>query len=417
MRWLLVCLSACGFSDLHAVTVTKPFDDSFTAFADDGEAEDAAVMPTGDLVVAGCDRGGGSLGHVVRISHVFVTRLDARTLRPVWTERVPSPCRNVDNWSVPRVAVSERGQILVAGVQDLLVFDEHGSVVARRELAAGLRVRALVGLPGGSFAYAGQDVGGGDASTAFVAAVDSRAAELWRTALTGAHARFVDSLAVADDAVLAGVTVEGSVELRGGVAHGRESVGLVTELRARDGASVGTWPLQYAGVNISDIRVAAAAGATYVACTLDLRAGRRWPGELPMVPGGAKSAIFVEPLAAKPAWRRAIPSDNYISVASLAAAPERVAFAFDMQAGAVDLGRGEWRARDFDVAGYAELASPTGELAEARRLATSGEYAKVFPRRVIWDGARFAVVGSAKGAVHTAVAVGNFDDDVPYVWR
>jgi hypothetical protein len=339
---------------------------------------------------------------------------------------------------VPRVAVSASGTIWVAaygwgrGPYDedhsapmvLLVFDEHGALGPQRELPAGVRVRAMAALSGDRVAIAGQSAKDYTHTTAFVAACDARAVERWHTALPSPFPSFVESIAVDGDRVFVGGNVDSTLEedpTGSGPVRGREGDGFVVTVRAGDGSIAETWKRHYAGVNVNDVRVAVANGAPYVAYNVGLRRGNPWPADLPPGPAGIFAAIIVEPMAAKPAWRRMFAGTTHATVMSLAGSKDRLALVADVQAGAIDFGRGAWESKYFDLGAYVELASATGDVAEARKLSTSapGEVgrARIFMHRVIWDGSSFDVVGQANGTVQTALAARTLDYDAPFLWR
>jgi hypothetical protein len=439
-----------GFSDFQpdppAPRVVK---ETFDAYTGGGAAEDVAVLANGDIVVVGCESGGVEFDPAAKAPSrafngtraTFVTRLDRTTRKAVWTRRASSPC-TADNWTVPRVAVSSTGTIWVAAFgwgrgahvsQEearslpamLLAFDERGGLGAQRELGEGIRVRAMVALGAGRIAIAGQSAIEQVKSTAFVAAVDADAAEVWRTHLPHAHASWIESLAADGDRIFVGGEIDSTIEVVAGVGRGREGVGFVTTLNAKTGAIASTWQRHYAGVNMDDVHVAVLDGTPYVAYGVSQRVGNPWPlcgststGDcLPPIPAAAFSAFLVEPVAAKPAWRRVFAGTTHTSVESLAVTSDRLAVVIGAQHGDIDLGRGTWHIDFFDFGAYLELSTDDGSTRDVRRMISHGEHSRVFLNRVIWDGLAFTAVGEARGTAVELLAKVPLRDDSPFVWR
>lgn len=416
MRALFVLLlSSCNIPS-PAPPDLRPVEDHFLVY-EPGHAEDVATAPNGDLVVVGCEPAGATV----------VRRIDPRTHKVAWTRRSASPCGGGDNWTVPRVAVTDAGTIWVAAYgwgrgphaepapTSVLAFDATGTLGAQRELPAGVRVRAMLGLAGERVAIAGQSATIHDRSSAFIAVLGADAAELWRRALTGPHQMFVESLARDGERVVIGGYVDSTIEVIDGVGRGRESDAFVHVL-SPDGKIAATVTRHHAGINIYDVRVAVIDGHAFVAMKLGQRVGNPWPRTLPALPAGAFGAVLVEPLVEKPAWRKVFAGSTHASVAGFAAAGDRLALVLDFQAGEIDVGRGSWRSTFFNLGAYVELAAATGDVTDARKLETTGADNKVFFRRVIWDGETFTAVGQVEGTL-LAPRTLQLAGEVPFVWR
>jgi hypothetical protein len=451
--YVLVVLAGCGgFSDFQPdPPAPRPVKEALDLYPGGGQADDVAVLANGDIVVVGCESGGlvfdpdatAPSPYFNGRRSTFVTRLDRTTRKAVWTRRSASPCGFGDNWTVPRVTVSSTGTIWVAAfgwgrgsfVEQteartlptiVLAFDENGGLGTQREIDGGMRVRAMAALGAGRIAIAGQSVVEQTKSTAFVAAMDADGADVWRTTLPHAHPSFVESLAAHGDNVYVGGDIDSTIEMVNGVARGREGVGFVTTLHAKTGAIASTWSRNYVGANTDDVHVAVVDGIPYVAYGVSQRVGNTWPvcgtttsGDCLPSPldNAAFSAFVVEPLAQKPAWRRAFAGTTHTSIDSIAVSRGRLALLITSQHGELDLGRGPWFSEFFNVGMYLELATTDGATRDARKLEASGEHSRIMFRRVIWDGASFTAVGEARGTVKTLLGSKALVDDAPFVWR
>lgn len=374
-------------------TPPSPVENLFLV-GEEGRAEDLAVAPNGDLLIVGCEPGA-----------TFVRRFTPSTQKIVWTRRSASPCGHGDNWTVPRVAVSDAGTIWVAAygwgrggtgekaAMFVLAFDAAGTLGVERELPEGLRVRAMVGLAGDGVAIAGQSATIHDRPTAFIAALHPDATERWRRELGGPYLGFIDTLARDGEQLLVGGHTDSTIEDDGpGGTRGRESDAFVHRL-APNGAVQSSHVFHHAGVNVSNLHVAVAGGRAFVAMELGLRRGMPWPHTLPPRPADALDTVLVQPLGPHPAWRELLSGSTYSSLEGFAATGDRLALVLDFQHGDIDLGAGEWHAELFNLGAFVALSTSTGGRLEARKLETRGRHQKVFFRSLIWDGGAFSAVG------------------------
>lgn len=447
---LLLLLSACHGARAETPRIPRRAQ-AFTAFGGvmgaAGQAEDAVLLPDGDIVVAGCQYGPLDLGTGIEAGEqwrtyggseqgwgTWIARIDRKTTKVGWVARSLSPCGLGDSWSVPRLAVAPSGTVWMAaagwgqaaprkgGAVVLASFDSTGLPGVSRELALGERVRAMVGLPGDRVAIAAQFIDSQARAQAFVMVVDASGAEVWRTQLPGSSSVLLDSIAVGPAGVLVGGTAEGKLDFLSEATPANDSVGFVVALAPDDGKLVSTWSRRHAGVHVGETVVATSGDDAFVALGLGVRPQSRWPDTLPPLPPGVtrpQQAIVVEPLrfTGAPAWRHLVTGDEtVVTVGSLAVARGRVALVVDVQHGAIDVGQGPWKSAFFGLGAYVEL-SATGIRIRARRLTAAGNDTRVFLRRVLWDGGGFTVVGMARGQLETGASKFSAQSDAAFVWR